>query len=65
MQSSVTVIQCGTKRNITIMAQKSPREVEALAQILYLDILAFFESEQGRQKFEGWEKLQDSKEGSG
>jgi hypothetical protein len=35
-------------------------EIEAIAQTLYPDILAFFESEQGRREFEEWEKQQDA-----
>lgn len=40
---------------------KIPRhEVEALAQTLYPDIIAFFESEQEKKEFAEWEKQQET-----
>lgn len=36
--------------------------LEALARCLLPDILAFFESDEGRREFEEWKKRQDNKE---
>jgi hypothetical protein len=36
-------------------------EIEALAQSLFPDILAFFDTEQGRREFEEWERKQTAK----
>lgn len=36
-------------------------ELEALARCLLPDILAFFESDEGRREFEEWKNRQDEK----
>ena len=48
------------KKNNDYGTKIPKHEVEAIAQTLYPDILAFFESEQGKREFAEWEKLQEN-----
>jgi hypothetical protein len=39
-------------------------EIEAIAQTLYPDLLAFFDSEKGRKEYEEWLKTENKIKGS-
>ena len=52
-----------TGRKFPQLQSGLPRhELEALARCLLPDILAFFESDEGRREFEEWKKRQENNE---
>ena len=52
----------GKEVKIILKSRIPEDEIEALAKCFLPDILDFFESEEGRQEFEQWEREQSEKD---